>query len=88
MALNALHYYVIRTFYVLLTIIEEDELLLLVKTLHYCHTDKRGLVIFISLIVADGLCVLFFWSVSNQPFGVGKVPGKKCCLNTFLRILD
>jgi len=65
MAVNALHCYVIRAFYVLLTNIQEDELLLLVKTLHYCHADKRGLVISVSLIMADGLCVLFFWSVSN-----------------------
>jgi hypothetical protein len=88
MAVNAFHYYVIRAFYVLLINIEKYELLLLVKTLHYCHTDKRGLVIFVSLIVADGLCVLFFWSVSNQPFAVGKVPGKDCCLNTYLRFRD
>jgi hypothetical protein len=88
MAVNAFQYYVIRTFYVLLTNIQEDELLLFVKTLHYCHTDKRGLVVFVSLIMAGGLYVLFFWSVSNQPFAVGKVPGKNCCLNTYLRFRD
>jgi hypothetical protein len=65
MAVNALHCYVIRVFYALLTNIQEDELLLLVKTLHYCHADKRGLVISVSVIMADGLCVVFFWSVSN-----------------------
>jgi len=88
MTVNAFHYYVIRTFYILLINIEEDELLLLVKTLHYCHTDERGLVIFVSLIMADGLCFLFFWSVSNQPFTVGKVPGKNCCLNMYFRFRD
>ena len=71
-----------------LTNIQEDELLLLVITLHYCHTDKCGLVIFASLIVVNGLCVLFFWSLSNQPFAVGKVPGKNRSLNTYLRFRD
>jgi hypothetical protein len=85
MAVNALHCYVIRTFYVLLTNIQEDEMLLFVETLYYCHADKRGLVISVSLIMADVLCVLFFWYVSNEPFAIGKVPGNICCLNTYLR---
>jgi hypothetical protein len=72
-------------FYVLQTNIQEEEMLLFVKTLHCCHKDKRGLDIFVSLIMEDRLCVIFFRFVANQPFAVGKFRGKTCRSNTYLR---